>query len=172
MNVFLVLACLSAGCRSITPPFERTLKIGPCEILSPYIFVAGVLLTSLLYHISPSTPERTLVVPLISARCRREGHPLPLPFAHAYKNFLPLVFPSHFKLPRVPRLGYLETTVWFIYLLNFLWAVQLRYKKRQREICWCFHSFFPFALSSDWERGCWLDMSGFKDLELDGFLGL
>ena len=96
VNVFLILACLSAGCRSITTPLECTLKIGPCEILSPYIFVAGVLLTSLLYHFSPSTPERTLVVPLISARCRREGNPLPLPSAHAYKNFGPLVFPSHF----------------------------------------------------------------------------
>ena len=38
-------------------------ELGARKLSSPYIFVAGVELMSLPYHFSPSTPERTPVIP-------------------------------------------------------------------------------------------------------------
>ena len=93
--------------------------------LVPYIFVVDVLRTSSLSLVLPSTPERTQVVhsllPVVSGAETSIS-------AHACtRYFWSIVFLSHFLLPRVHQPLDSMITVWFIYLFNLQWAVQLRY---------------------------------------------
>ena len=57
-NFLRVLRCLSAGSNVL---FGAPLKSEARKLSSPYIFVAGVQLTSLSFHFSLSTPQKTRV---------------------------------------------------------------------------------------------------------------
>ena len=74
LHFFLVLTCLSTGSNS---PFGAPPEFGARKLMSPYMFIIGFQLTSLSYHLSPSTTKKTCR-PLTSAYRWWEGHPLTL----------------------------------------------------------------------------------------------
>ena len=116
LNFFPVLTCLSDGSNAL---FGAPPEFGARKLSSPYIFVAGVQLTSLLYHFSPST-EKVMRRPLTSALCRRQGHPLPLVSVHAYKNFGPPVFLSHPQLQQNLKSCCSETV---LFIHSFIYSI-------------------------------------------------
>ena len=115
LNFFLVLTCFSARSHSLTHLLERTPKVTARKLSSPYIFVACVLLTSLPYHFSPPTLDRTVVVPklppVVSGKAFASTRSV-----HAHTLLGPPVLLSHFLITRIPWSSYSKTTICFIYL--------------------------------------------------------
>ena len=89
LDFFLILTCLSAGSHSQTSPLERIPKIRARKLSSPYIFVAGALLTS--YYNSPSTAERIRVVPSLPLVVSARGTSASACLAHSHTIFRPLL---------------------------------------------------------------------------------
>ena len=129
MEFFLVLTCLSAGSRSLSPPLKCSPKIRACKLPSPYIFIAIALLKSLPNHFSPTYHEKTLVVlsllPVVLGRNILFGS-----LCTCTQYFGLIRFSNHLNYYEclsflIRRL--LSALSIYLFTFNFLWAVQLRY---------------------------------------------